>query len=73
MITCVYVPQRRVVLVYLIVHINLKPGHSGHYFNSRGVDMRGATHEFELRSIKFKKYISGLRSIFLFQKKHNFA
>ena len=34
---------------------------------------RGATQEFELRSIKFKKYISGLRSIFLFQKKHNFA
>ena len=35
--------------------------------------VRGATQEFELRSIKFKKYISGLRSIFLFQKKHNFA
>ena len=34
---------------------------------------RGGTQEFELRSIKFKKYISGLRSIFLFQKKHNFA
>ena len=34
---------------------------------------RGATQEFELRSIKFKKYISGLRSIFWFQKKHNFA
>ena len=34
---------------------------------------RGATQEFELRSIKFKKYISCLRSIFLFPKKHNFA
>ena len=34
---------------------------------------RGGTQEFELRSIEFKKYISGLRSIFLFQKKHNFA
>ena len=34
---------------------------------------RDAAQEFELRSIKFKKYISGLRSIFLFQKKHNFA
>ena len=34
---------------------------------------RGGTQEFELRSIKFKKYISGLGSIFLFQKKHNFA
>ena len=34
---------------------------------------RGGTQEFELISIKFKKYISGLRSIFLFQKKHNFA
>ena len=34
---------------------------------------RGGTQEFELRSIKCKKYISGLRSIFLFQKKHNFA
>ena len=34
---------------------------------------RGGTPEFELRSIKFKMYISGLRSIFLFQKKHNFA
>ena len=44
MITCVYVPQRRVVLVYLIVHINLKPGHSGHYFNSRGVDMQYTSH-----------------------------
>ena len=29
---------------------------------------RGATQEFELRSIKFKKYISGLRSIFWFPK-----
>ena len=35
--------------------------------------IRGATQEFELRSIKFKKYISGLRIIFPFQKKHNFA
>ena len=34
---------------------------------------RGGTQEFELRSIKFKMYISGLRSIFLFQKKHIFA
>ena len=34
---------------------------------------RGGTQEFELRCIKFKKYISGLRSIFWFQKKHNFA
>ena len=34
---------------------------------------RDAAQEFELRSIKFKKYISDLRSIFLFQKKHNFA
>ena len=34
---------------------------------------RGATQEFELRSIELKKYISGLRSIFCFQKKHNFA
>ena len=30
--------------------------------------IRGATQEFELRSIKFKKYISGLRSIFWFPK-----
>ena len=30
--------------------------------------VRGATQEFELRSIKFKKYISGLRSIFWFSK-----
>ena len=37
------------------------------------VSPRGGTQEFELRSIKFKKYISGLRSIFLIQKKHNFA
>ena len=29
---------------------------------------RGGTQEFELRSIKFKKYISGLRSIFWFPK-----
>ena len=33
---------------------------------------RGGTQEFELRSINFKKYISGLRSIFLFEKKDNF-
>ena len=37
------------------------------------VEYRGGTQEFELRSIKFKKYISHLRSIFWFQKKHNFA
>ena len=32
------------------------------------VKARGGTQEFELRSIKFKKYISGLRSIFWFSK-----
>ena len=41
--------------------------------NREITENRGGTQEFELRSIKFKKYISGSRSIFLFQKKHNFA
>ena len=30
--------------------------------------LRDATQEFELRRVKFKKYISGLRSIFWFPK-----
>ena len=34
---------------------------------------RGATQEFELRSIKFKKYILGLRSIFWFPKEAYFC
>ena len=37
-------------------------------YSSIQVFKRGATQEFELRSIKFKKYISGLRSIFWFPK-----
>ena len=46
---------------------------SVHLGDTKWVIIRGATQEFELRSIKFKKYISGLRSTFWFQKKHNFA
>ena len=38
--------------------------------NDKGVhETRGGTQEFELRSIKFKKYISGLRSIFFCSKR----